>query len=162
MNSNSNTKYTGMYNTFKTYCHGKDINSFYGAEMNQDREKSKTENNFNQNNLKDSEEYNKTDIHINKGSNILFNSSDSNNNINNKYEFIKDGSMPKITEDFGENEGTFYNGEQQFDDEYDEQYVIIYIYINCLYREILYVGIVKLLLQEEKHGKKLLVQNVKN
>ena len=31
MNSNSNTKYTGMYNTFKTYCHGKDINSFYGA-----------------------------------------------------------------------------------------------------------------------------------
>jgi hypothetical protein len=70
--------------------------------------------------------------------------------------------MPKITEDFGENEGTFYNGEQQFDDEYDEQYVIIYIYINCLYREILYVGIVKLLLQEEKHGKKLLVQNVKN
>ena len=78
------------------------------------------------------------------------------------YEFIKDGSMPKITEDFGENEGTFYNGEQQFDDEYDEQYVIIYIYINYLYREILYVGIVKLLLQEEKLGKKLLVQNVKN
>lgn len=162
MNSASNMKYTGMYNTFKTYCHGKDINSFYGSEIAQDREKSKTENNFNHNNLKDSDDYNKTDININKGSNILFNSSDSNNNINNKYEFIKDGSMPKITEDIGENEGTFYNGDQEFDDEYDEQYVIIYIYINCLYREILYAGIVKLLLQEEKHGKKLLVQNVKN
>lgn len=136
MNSTSNTKYTGMYNTFKTYCHGKDINSFYGSEMIRDREKSRTENNFNQNNLKDSEEYNKTDININKGSNILINSSDSNNNINSKYEFIKDGSMPKITEDIGENDETFNNEDPKFYDEYDEQYVIIYIYINYLYREI--------------------------
>ena len=129
MNSTNNSKYTGMYNTFKTYCHGKDINSFYGSEINQDKEKSKTEQNFNQNNINNYDDYNKTDMNINKGSNVLFNSSDSNNNYNSKYEINKGGVMPQITEDDRENEGTFYNENQKFDDEYDEQYVN-YIFIK--------------------------------
>ena len=37
--------------------------------------------------------------------------------------------MPQITEDDRENEGTFYNENQKFDDEYDEQYVN-YIFIK--------------------------------
>ena len=135
MNSTTNsTKYTGMYNTFKTYCHGKDINSFYDKEIYNDKEKGQTKQNFNPNDTYNSSKYNKTEIK-NMGSNPLFNSSDSNNNnnYNSKYELNRDGPMPKITEEPHENEETFLNEEPKFYDEYDEQYVkiniFIYIYI---------------------------------
>lgn len=136
MNSTTNsTKYTGMYNTFKTYCHGKDINSFYDKEIYNEKEKGQTKQNFNPNDTYNSSKYNKTEIK-NMGSNPLFNSSDSNNNNNNynsKYELNRDGPMPKITEEPHENEETFLNEEPKFYDEYDEQYVkiniFIYIYI---------------------------------
>ena len=132
MNSTStSTKYTAMYNTFKTYCHGKNIDSFYEKEQNQEKEKGKTEQDFNPNITNNSNKYGKTDINI--GSNILFNSSDSNNNnniFNSKYELNKDGPMPKITEDARENEETFLNEEPKYYDEYDEQYVNIYILYN--------------------------------
>ena len=125
----SGTKYTAMYNTFKTYCHGKDIDSIYDKENYQEKEKSKTEQNFNPNNTNNSDKYNKTEVNNLgiSGSNNLFNSSDSNNNnyINSKYELNREGPMPKIIEDAHENEETFYNEEQDFHDEYDEQYVKI-------------------------------------
>ena len=156
MNStSSSTKYTAMYNTFKTYCHGKDINDLYDKEDYKEKDKSKTEQNFNPNNTNNSESYNKTDINI--GSNILFNSSDSNNNVNynSKYQLNRDGPMPKITEDDRENEETFFNEDPNYYDEYDEQYVKINIFnFYLFFREISYVGIVKLRLQEEKLGKK--------
>ena len=156
MNStSSSTKYTAMYNTFKTYCHGKDINDLYDKEDYKEKDKSKTEQNFNPNNTNNSESYNKTDINI--GSNILFNSSDSNNNVNynSKYQLNRDGPMPKITEDDRENEETFFNEDPKYYDEYDEQYVKINIFnFYLFFREISYVGIVKLHLQEEKLGKK--------
>ena len=157
MNStSSSTKYTAMYNTFKTYCHGKDINDLYDKEDYKEKDKSKTEQNFNPNNTNNSDSYNKTDINI--GPNILFNSSDSNNNNVNyisKYQLNRDGPMPKITEDDRENEETFFNEDPKYYDEYDEQYVKIHIFnFYLFFREISYVGIVRLHLQEEKLGKK--------
>lgn len=129
MNSTaSSTKYTAMYNTFKTYCHGKDIENLYERELNQEKVKNKTEQDFNPNktnNSNDSDKYSKTGLNINMGSNILFNTSDSNNNnvFNSKYELNKNSPMPKITEDARENEETFLNEEPKYFDEYDEQYV---------------------------------------
>ena len=144
MNSTaSSTKYTAMYNTFKTYCHGKNIDSFYEKEQNQEKEKNKTEQDFKPNNTNNSDKYNKTDLNINIGSNILFNSSDSNNNniFNSKYELNKDGPMPKITEDARENEETFLNEEPKFYDEYDEQYVKKkYIYKYNIYFYFLFIA----------------------
>ena len=144
MNSTvSSTKYTAMYNTFKTYCHGKNIDSFYEKEQNQDKEKNKTEQDFNPNITNNTDKYNKTDLNINIGSNILFNSSDSNNNniFNSKYELNKDGPMPKITEDARENEETFLNEEPKFYDEYDEQYVKKkYIYKYNIYFYFLFIA----------------------
>ena len=73
MNSTQqSTQYTAMYNTFKTYIHGKDIDTSYPLDFNKGKEKNKTtqefftnesnnkldekltksENNFAQNNLK--------------------------------------------------------------------------------------------------------------
>ena len=129
MNSTaSNTRYTATYNTFKTYIHGKDIDLLFEKEekdKKEEKEKSRTEQDFNPNFTNSSNKYGKTDINI--GSNILFNSSDSNNNnyVNPKYELNRDGPMPKITEDDRENEETFLNDEPKFYDEYDEQYVTI-------------------------------------
>ena len=144
MNSTaSSTKYTAMYNTFKTYCHGKDIDSFYEKEQNQEKEKNKTEQDFKPNNTNNSDKYNKTDLNINIGSNILFNSSDSNNNniFNSKYELNKDGPMPKITEDARENEETFLNEEPKFYDEYDEKYLKKkYIYKYNIYFYFLFIA----------------------
>ena len=135
MNStSSSTKYTAMYNTFKTYCHGKDINNLYDKEDYKEKDKSRSEQNFNPNNTNNSDSYNKTDINI--GSNIFFNSSDSNNNnvnFNNKFQLNRDGPMPKITEDDRENEETFFIENPKYDDEYDEQYVKINIFIYIIY-----------------------------
>ncbi len=131
MNStSSSTKYTAMYNNFKTYCHGKNIDELYYKELYKGKDKSKTEQNFNPEKTNNSNNYNKTNINL--GSNVLFNSSDSNNNINSNsiYELNRDGPMPKITEDDRENEGTFLNEEPKYYDEYDEQYVKINILTN--------------------------------
>ena len=127
----STTKYTAMYNTFKTYCHGKDIDNLYEKELYNEKDKNKTDQNFNPEKSNYSDKYNKTDININIGQINLLNSLDSNNNINynNKYELNKDGPMPKITEDDRENEETFLNEEPKYFDEYDEQYVKINILI---------------------------------
>ena len=130
----SGTKYTAMYNTFKTYCHGKDIDSFYDKENYQgkekekeEKEKSKTEQSFNPNNTNNSnnsDNYNKNEIN-DIGTNILIKSSDSNNNkyYTRIYELNRDGPMPKITEEAHENEETFFNEDPEYHDEYDEQYV---------------------------------------
>ena len=141
MNSTaSSTKYTAMYNTFKTYSHGKNLDEIYDKESYQEKDKNKTEQDFNPNETYNKDNYNKTDLNINVGSNILFNSSDSNNNINynSKYELNHDGPMPKITEDDRESEETFFNEEPKYYDEYDEQYVIINFFINIIlfFREI--------------------------
>ena len=134
MNSTtSSTKYTAMYNTFKTYSHGKNLDNIYDKESYQEKTKSQTEQDFNPNVAESKDSYYKTDLNI--GSNILFNSSDSNNNINNsnKYELNRNGPMPKITEDDRESEGTFFNEEPKYYDEYDEQYVIINYFILFIY-----------------------------
>ena len=134
MNSTtSSTKYTAMYNTFKTYSHGKNLDNIYDKESYQEKAKSQTEQDFNPNVAESKDSYYKTDLNI--GSNILFNSSDSNNNINNsnKYELNRNGPMPKITEDDRESEGTFFNEEPKYYDEYDEQYVIINYFILFIY-----------------------------
>jgi hypothetical protein len=134
MNSTtSSTKYTAMYNTFKTYSHGKNLDNIYDKESYQEKAKSQTEQDFNPNVAESKDSYYKTDLNI--GSNILFNSSDSNNNINNsnKYELNRNGPIPKITEDDRESEGTFFNEEPKYYDEYDEQYVIINYFILFIY-----------------------------
>ena len=92
--------------------------------------------------------------------NYLMNSNDSNNNIK-KYEMARNGPMQKITEVDQESEETFQNEEPKFYDEYDEQYVKNFFLLIFYFREILFVGIAKLLLLEEKHGKMLHVQNAK-
>ena len=51
-----------------------------------------------------------------------------NNNIK-KYELIRNGPMQKITEDERENLESFQNEEPKFYDEYDEQYVKIFLYL---------------------------------
>ena len=43
MNSTQqSTQYTAMYNTFKTYIHGKDIDTSYPLDLNKEKEKNKT------------------------------------------------------------------------------------------------------------------------
>ena len=121
--SQQSTQYTAMYNTFKTYIHGKDIDTSYSLDLNKEKEKSKTTEDFHPN------ETNKSTDKFSKSENIfmpnyLMNSDDSNNNNNiKKYELIRNGPMYKITEDERENEETFHNEEPKFYDEYDEQYV---------------------------------------
>ena len=129
MNSQASTTYTAMYNTFKTYCHGKDIDPSYDLDYIKEREKSKTAQDFlptNETN-KSSDKFTKSENNF--MSNLLMNSQETNksdnyNNINNnkiKYEMARYGPMQKITE--VENEETFNNEEPKFYDEYDEQYV---------------------------------------
>ena len=145
MSSESSTKYTAMYNTFKTYCHGKNIDDIYDKELYKEyNDKYKTEFNFNSpitiGNSQNFEKFNKTEVDIkNSNSNILFNSSESKNNniennniqnINQRYE-MNNGPMPQITEDDRENEETMFNEEPKYYDEYDEQYVK-YIYLFFL------------------------------
>ena len=122
MNTNQqSTQYTAMYNTFKTYIHGKDIDPSYSYDLNKEKEKSKTTEDFHPN-----ETYKSTDK-FSKSENIfmpnyLMNSDDSNNNKK-KYEMARNGPMQKITEVDKESEETFQNEEPKFYDEYDEQYV---------------------------------------
>lgn len=131
MNSTQqSTQYTAMYNTFKTYIHGKDIDTSYSLDLNKEKEKSKTAQEFH------TQEVNKSTDKLNLSeydfkSNYLLHSSDSyknydNNNNIKKYEMARYGPMQKITEDDRENEETFQNEEPKFYDEYDEQYVIKY------------------------------------
>lgn len=169
--SQQSTQYTAMYNTFKTYIHGKDIDTSYSLDYEKEKEKNKTNEEFyNKDVNKSNDKYIKSENNLIP--NLLNNSSDSNNNIyinnsnNNydnikKYEMARYGPMQKITEDDRENEETFQNEEPKFYDEYDEQYVKILFNLFFYFSEILFVGIAKLLLQEEKLGKMLLAQNVK-
>ena len=131
MNSTQqSTQYTAMYNTFKTYIHGKDIDTSYSLDLNKEKEKSKTAQEFH------TQEVNKSTDKLNLSeydfkSNYLLHSSDSYKNYDNnynikKYEMARYGPMQKITEDDRENEETFQNEEPKFYDEYDEQYVIKY------------------------------------
>jgi len=155
MNSTQqSTQYTAMYNTFKTYIHGKDIDTSYPLDLNKEKEKNKTNPEFftNESNKFD-EKYAKSENNF--AQDYLINSYDSGNNNNNiqKYELIRNGPMQKITEVDRESEETFQNEEPKFYDEYDEQYVN-YIFKLFYFREILFVGIAKLLLLEEKLGKK--------
>ena len=55
----STTKYTAMYNTFKTYCHGKDIDNLYEKELYNEKDKNKTDQNFNPEKSNYSDKYNK-------------------------------------------------------------------------------------------------------
>ena len=169
--SQQSTQYTAMYNTFKTYIHGKDIDTSYSLDYEKEKEKNKTNEEFHNKDVnKSNDKYIKSENNFIP--NLLNNSSDSNNNIsinnsnNNydnikKYEMARYGPMQKITEDDRENEETFQNEEPKFYDEYDEQYVKILFNLFFYFSEILFVGIAKLLLQEEKLGKMLLAQNVK-
>ena len=169
--SQQSTQYTAMYNTFKTYIHGKDIDTSYSLDYEKEKEKNKTNAEFyNKDVNKSNDKYIKSENNFIP--NLLNNSSDSNNNIsinnsnNNydnikKYEMARYGPMQKITEDDRENEEIFQNEEPKFYDEYDEQYVKILFNLFFYFSEILFVGIAKLLLQEEKLGKMLLAQNVK-
>ena len=122
--SQQSTQYTAMYNTFKTYIHGKDIDPSYSFDLNKEKEKSKTKEDFHPN------ETNKSTDKFSKSENIfmpnyLMNSNDSNNNIK-KYEMARNDPMQKITEVERESEETFQNEEAKFYDEYDEQYVKYY------------------------------------
>ena len=119
--SQQSTQYTGMYNTFKAYIHGKDIDPSYSYDLNKEKEKGKTTEDFHPN------ETNKSTDKFSKSENIfmpnyLMNSDDSNNNKK-KYEMARNGPMQKITEVDKESEETFQNEEPKFYDEYDEQYV---------------------------------------
>jgi hypothetical protein len=119
--SQQSTQYTGMYNTFKAYIHGKDIDPSYSYDLNKEKEKGKTTEDFHPN------ETNKSTDKFSKSENIfmpnyLINSDDSNNNKK-KYEMARNGPMQKITEVDKESEETFQNEEPKFYDEYDEQYV---------------------------------------
>ena len=157
--SQQSTQYTAMYNTFKTYIHGKDIDNSYNLDYakEKEKEKSKTTQQFHTN---ESNKYRENSIKPDNNfsnSNYLSNSYGSNNINDNikKYEIIRNGPMYKITEDERENEETFHNEEPKFYDEYDEQYVkYLFIFFNYIFREILFVGIAKQLLLEEKLGKK--------
>ena len=125
MNSTQqSTQYTAMYNTFKTYIHGKDIDTSYPLDLNKEKEKNKTNPEFyaNESNKFD-EKYAKSENNF--AQDYLINSYDSGNNNNNiqKYELIRNGPMQKITEVDRESEETFQNEEPKFYDEYDEQYV---------------------------------------
>ena len=122
--SQQSTQYTAMYNTFKTYIHGKDIDTSYSLDLNKEKEKSQTVQQFHTNESnKFNEKLSKTENNFNI-SNNLFNSYESSNNNNiQKYELIRNGPMYKITEDERENEETFHNEDPKFYDEYDEQYV---------------------------------------
>ena len=158
-NSQQSTQYTAMYNTFKTYIHGKDIDPSYSYDLSKEKEKNKTKEDFHFN------ETNKSTDKFSNTQNIfmpnyLMNSNDSNNNIK-KYEMARNGPMQKITEVDQESEETFQNEEPKFYDEYDEQYVKNFFLLIFYFREILFVGIAKLLLLGEKHGKMLHVQNAK-
>ena len=131
MNSTQpSTQYTAMYNTFKTYIHGKDIDTSYNLDLNKEKEKSKTAQDFHTNEINKSTDKLSTSEN-NFISNYLIHSSDSKNNFENndnikKYEMARYGPMQRITEDDRENEETFQNEEPKFYDEYDEQYVIKY------------------------------------
>ena len=119
--SQQSTQYTAMYNTFKAYIHGKDIDPSYSYDLNKEKEKSKTTEDFHPN------ETNKSTDKFSKSENIfmpnyLMNSEDSNNNKK-KYEMARNGPMQKITEADKESEETFQNEEPKFYDEYDEKYV---------------------------------------
>ena len=124
MNSTQqSTQYTAMYNTFKTYIHGKDIDTSYPLDLNKEKEKNKTNPEFftNESNKFD-EKYAKSENNF--AQDFLINSYDSGNNNNiQKYELIRNGPMQKITEVDRESEETFQNEEPKFYDEYDEQYV---------------------------------------
>ena len=157
--SQQSTQYTAMYNTFKTYIHGKDIDPSYSYDLSKEKEKNKTKEDFHFN------ETNKSTDKFSKSQNIfmsnyLMDSNDSNNNIK-KYEMARNGPMQKITEVDQESEETFQNEEPKFYDEYDEQYVKNFFLLIFYFREILFVGIAKLLLLGEKHGKMLHAQNAK-
>jgi hypothetical protein len=119
--SQQSTQYTAMYNTFKTYIHGKDIDPSYSFDLNKEKEKCKTKEDFHSN------ETNKSTDKFAKSQNIfmpnyLMNSNDSNNNVK-KYEMARNGPLQKITEADRESEETFHNEEPKYYDEYDEQYV---------------------------------------
>ena len=122
--SQQSTQYTAMYNTFKTYIHGKDIDTSYSLDLNKEKEKSQTVLQFHTNESnKFNEKLSKTENNFNNSNNLI-NSYESNNNNNiQKYELIRNGPMYKITEDERENEETFHNEDPKFYDEYDEQYV---------------------------------------
>ena len=122
--SQQSTQYTAMYNTFKTYIHGKDIDTSYSLDLNKEKEKSQTTQQFHTNESNHfNEKLSQTENNFNNTNNLI-NSYDSNNNNNiKKYELIRNGPMYKITEDERENEETFHNEEPKFYDEYDEQYV---------------------------------------
>ncbi len=131
--SQQSTQYTAMYNTFKTYIHGKDIDPSYSYDFEKEKEKNKIIENFPTNEIsKSTDKF--THSQNNLISNILMNSSDpdinivDNNNIK-KYELIRNGPMQKITEDERENLESFQNEEPKFYDEYDEQYVKIFLYL---------------------------------
>lgn len=136
----SSSQYTAMYNTYKTYCLGKNIDKLYETDnlATNYTEKNKTENNFDKNDSKTSTKYNDPDNQynpeiINKTINLqneLINSSDSINNNNIHYDIEKKANMTKIIEDERENEETFNNEEPIYHDEYDEQYRNIICW-NC-------------------------------
>ena len=126
--SQQSTQYTAMYNTFKTYIHGKDIDPSYSYDLSKEKEKNKTKEDFHFN------ETNKSTDKFSKSQNIfmpnyLMDSNDSNNNIK-KYEMARNGPMQKITEVDKESEETFQNEDPKFYDEYDEQYVKNFFIIN--------------------------------
>ena len=121
-----------MYNTFKTYIHGKDIDTSYPLDFNKEKEKNKTTQEFftNESNNKFDEKLTKSENNF--AQNNLINSYESNNNDNNniqRYELIRNGPMQRITEVDRESEETFQNEEPKFYDEYDEQYVK-YFFLN--------------------------------
>ena len=129
--SQQSTQYTAMYNTFKTYIHGKDIDPSYSYDLSKEKEKNKTKEDFHFN------ETNKSTDKFSKSQNIfmsnyLMDSNDSNNNIK-KYEMARNGPMQKITEVDKESEETFQNEDPKFYDEYDEQYVNNFFIINFLF-----------------------------
>ena len=127
--SQQSTQYTAMYNTFRTYIHGKDIDPSYSYDFDKEKEKNKTTQDFQTNEVnKSTDKF--TYSQNNFISNILNNTSDSNINVIDnsnikKYELARNGPMQQIAEDERENEETFNNEEPKFYDEYDEQYVKI-------------------------------------
>ena len=154
--SQQSTRYTAMYNTFKTYIHGKNIDTSYSLDLDKEKEKNKTNEQFHiDESNKFGEKLTKSENNFNN-SNNLFNSYESSNINNNikKYEMIRNGPMYKITEDERENEETVHNEEPKFYDDYDEQYVKYFFNFYFIFRETLFVGIAKLLLSGEKLGKK--------
>ena len=129
--SQQSTQYTAMYNTFRTYIHGKDIDPSYSYDFDKEKEKNKITQDFQTNEVNKSTDkfsYSQNNFI----SNLLNNTSDSNINVIDnsnikKYELVRNGPMQRITEDERENEETFNNEEPKFYDEYDEQYVKIFL-----------------------------------